>query len=227
MSSPPSEVFARQVKRWRMERRLSAQDLANRLAELGSDLNRRVISKIESGERGVTLNEWLQLAHALAVPPPLLLIDLESGADIAVSSGVALHPWLAWRWLTGQEPPLLRSPDGGTVVTRVTEFERARTAVLLYQNEQRAAEAVTRALSDLRAAEYAGDDAAITGARTAHAEALRDLATALDDMVVLGVQPPGMPQQWIETIRQLDLSKYPDKLAVYERGASGGPDQAD
>lgn len=227
MSSPPSEVLARQVRRWRGERKLSAQDLANRLADLGSGLNRRVISKIEAGERGVSLDEWLQLAHALAVPPPLLLIDLESGADVAVAPQVALHPWLVWRWVTGQEPPLLPTPEGGAAVTRVAEYDRARTAVFLYQHEQRAAEAVNRAVSELRTAEYAGDEAAMTAARAAHADALRDLATALDDMVVVGVKPPEMPREWIETIRRLGLSKYPDSLAIYEKGVvSGGSDQA-
>ncbi|MFB9238688.1 helix-turn-helix domain-containing protein [Plantactinospora siamensis] len=228
MSSPPSDVLARQVRRWRGERKLSAQDLANRLAELGSDLNRRVISKIENGERGVSLNEWLQLAHALAVPPPLLLMDLESGESVAISPQVELHPWLVWRWVTGQEPPLVPSPEGSALVTRVDEFERARTAVFLYQHEQRQSEAVASAATALRRAEYAGDESTMAAARAAHAEALQGLATALDDMVVIGVTPPAKPRPWIETIRQLGLSKYPDSLVIHDKGGAGGrTDQAD
>ncbi|WP_200213393.1 helix-turn-helix domain-containing protein [Micromonospora coerulea] len=213
----PSEVLGQQVRKWRERRgNLSAQGLANRIAEIGGTLSRVAISKIENGDRGVSLDEWLQLAHALAVPPPLLLVDLESGADVAVAPMVELHPWLVWRWVTGQEPPLVRTQQGETVVTRVTEYERARTAVFLYQHEQRRAEAVTRASSDLRAAEYAGDEAAITAARAAHADALRDLAGALDDMVVNDVTPPGMPRKWVETIRELEMSKYPDRLVIFE-----------
>lgn len=218
----PSEVLAEQVRIWRDLRKLSAQGLADRIKDLGGSLSRVAISKIENGDRGVSLDEWLQLAHALAVPPPLLFVDLASGADVAVAPGVVLHPWLVWRWATGQEPPLVPSPAGGALVTRVEEYERARTAVFLYQHEQRAAESVSRALSELRGAEYAGDAAATSAARAAHVEALRDLASALDDMVAMDVQPPAKPREWVETMRALELSKYPDRLAAWEPESANG-----
>lgn len=231
MVSPPSEVLPRQLKRWRDERKLSTQALADRLSELGSALNRRVISKIESGERGVSLDEWLQLAHALAVPPPLLLVDLKSGQDVAVAPGVVLHPWLVWEWVTGEEPPLVRASGGGAFVSRVEEFGRAKTAIFLYRREANAANAVQNARSAMRAAEFAGDEAADKAARSQYADALKALAQVLDEMVENGVEPPGKPREWIETIRSLELSRYPDRLAVHERGREvaedGGPDQAD
>ncbi|SCF22762.1 helix-turn-helix domain-containing protein [Micromonospora mirobrigensis] len=218
----PSEVLAEQVKVWRDQRKLSAQGLADRIKELGGSLSRVAISKIENGDRGVSLDEWLQLAHALAVPPPLLFIDLKTGADIAIAPNVALHPWLVWRWATGQEPPLLRGALGSGVVTRVEEYERARTAVHLYKHEQNASEAVHQALTALRSAEYTGDSAVIAGARSAHVKALGELATALDDMVAMDVQPPGKPRAWVEIMRELGLSKYPDRLVIWEpKGADG------
>lgn len=220
-------MLARQVKRWRDERKLSAQALADRLSEMGSKLSRVAISKIENGERGVSLDEWLQLAHALAVPPPLLFLDLASGEDVAIAPNITLHPWLVWRWATGDSHPLVPAPEGGAYVTRVEEWQRAKTAVFLYQHEQRAAQAVQNALSKIRSAEYAGDAAGLTAARTAHAEALGDLARALDDMVAMGMTPPGKPRPWIETIRDLGLSKYPDALVIYERGDDGQRQQAD
>lgn len=229
MVSRPSEVLAREVRRWRQERKLSAQDLANRLADLGSDLNRRVISKIENGERGVSLDEWLQLAHALAVPPPLLLLDLTAGTTAEIAPRVALHPWIIWEWITGEHPPPVSAPEGGAYVSRVEEFSRAKTAIFLYQHERKCADAVSRSIVDIRTAEYAGAEAGVTAARSAHVDALRELATVLDEMVANGVTPPGKPREWIETIRSLGLSKYPDALVIYEtqEGAtSGGPDQA-
>ena len=230
MVSQPSEVLAREIRRWRAERKLSAQDLANRLAELGSDLNRRVISKIEKGERGVSIDEWLQLAHALAVPPPLLLLDLESGADVAVAPRATLHPWIVWEWITGAHPPPVSAPEGGAYVSRVEEFSRAKTAIYLYRHERAAAESVSRAATEIRAAEYTGDEARVQAARSTYVDALGELAKALDSMVENGMTPPGKPAEWIETIRTLGLSQYPDRLVTVEgRGEvsdGGGSDQA-
>lgn len=212
----PSEVLARQVLRWRKERKLSAQDLANRLADMGSDLNRRSISKLENGDRGVSVDEWLQLAHALAVPPPLLFLDLDTGADVEVAPGVVLHPWLVWEWVTGSEPPLVRGPGGGAQVTRVEEFTRAQTAIDLYRSEGQAANAVRNVESAIRSAEYVGDDGQLRAAKTDHVEALRELASTLDLMIEHGMVPPGKPARWVEAMRSLGLSKHPDRLVVHE-----------
>lgn len=211
----PSAVLARQVLRWRKERKLSAQDLANRLADIGSDLNRRSVSKIENGDRGVSVDEWLQLAHALAVPPPLLFLDLDTGADVEIAPGVVLHPWLVWEWVTGNEPPLVRAPKGGAHVTRVEEFTRAQTAIDLYRWEGRAANAVHDAESAIRSAEYVGDADQLRAARTAHVDALRELAKVLDHMTEHGMKPPGKPGRWVEAIRSLGLSKHPDSLVIH------------
>lgn len=210
----PSEVLAGQVKVWRDERNLSAQALADRIKEMGGTLSRVAISKIENGDRGVSLDEWLTLAHALAVPPPLLFVDLQSGADVAVTSRVVLHPWLVWEWATGAEPPLVPAPEGGAYVSRVEEFGRAKRAIELYQRENRAASAIHRADSGVRAAEYAGDQGQVRTARTAWVDALRELAKVLDDMIEHGMDPPGKPREWIDAIRELKFSRYPDRLNV-------------
>ncbi|WP_192580436.1 helix-turn-helix domain-containing protein [Micromonospora sp. ALFpr18c] len=218
----PSEVLAEQVKVWRDRRKLSAQGLADRIKEIGGTLSRVAISKIENGDRGVSLDEWLQLAHALAVPPPLLFLDLQSGADIAVAPGVVLHPWLVWEWATGNEPPLVRSPRGGALVSRVEEFTGAQEAIDLYQTEARAGRAINQAQHDIRAAEYSGDDRTATGARAGFVEALRQLAGVLDGMVERGMTPPGKPREWIDAIRELRLSRYPDRLVIFEPEAADG-----
>lgn len=230
MISQPSEVLAREIRRWRTERKLSAQDLANRLAELGSDLNRRVLSKIENGERGVSLDEWLQIAHALAVPPPLLLLDLTGGQDVALAPDVALHPFALWEWVTGEQPPSLPRPDGGIQPVRVEEFNRSKMAIALYRVERRDSHAVRLAQADVRKAEYAGDSRALSEAKAAEAAALQELAICLDHMVESGMVLPGEPAEWVEKIRSLGLSQYPDRLVTVEgRGgasADGGSDQA-
>jgi transcriptional regulator with XRE-family HTH domain len=221
----PVEVLGAQVRRWRDERNLTAQALAARLAEIGSGLDRRAILKIETNTRGVGVDEWLQLAHALAVPPPLLLIDLDSGEHIAVTPKVTLHPWIVWGWITGEHPSPVPSESGGALISRVEEFGRAVRAVELYRLEGDASNAVHNALSAIRAAEYTGDQDALRAARTTQVEALRELAGVHDSMIENNMTPPGKPPAWIETIRTLDLSKYPDRLQVF-RSPDNGQTQA-
>jgi transcriptional regulator with XRE-family HTH domain len=226
-ASRPTEVVGRQVRHWREERKLSAQALANRLEELGSALDRRAVSKIENGTRGVSLEEWLHLAHALAVPPPLLFLDLESGEDIAIAPNVVLHPWIAWGWISGEHASPVPSAGGGALISRVEEFGRATRAVQLYQLEEKASNAVHNARSAIRAAEYTGDADAMKAARTTNVEALRELAEVHDWMIENSMTPPGKPVGWVETIRALDLSKYPDRLQVFKGPADDGPRTGD
>ena len=216
MTSTPSDVLARQVRHWRNERRLSTQDLSNRLTELGTTkLNRRVISKIESGERGVTIDEWLQLAHALAVPPPLLLMDLDSGASVSIAPKVTLHPWIVWGWIAGEHASPVPSEHGDALISRVEEFSRAARAVQLYRLEEKASDAVHNALSGIRTAEYTGEEQALKAARAAHIDALRELGRTFDSMIENEMTPPGKPKKWVEAIREFKLSKYPDKLQIW------------
>jgi transcriptional regulator with XRE-family HTH domain len=216
----PSQTLARHLRYWRKERDLSAQALANRLAEMGAPtLNRRVISKIENGDRGVTLDEWLQLAHALAVPPPLLFLDLKSGSDVMIAGGVIVHPWLAWEWVVGEQAPVMTDHT----ITRVEEFSQAKQALMLYRREVKAANAVINAESDIAAAEYAKDREALRAARAQHAEALRGLARCLDDMVENDMEPPAQPRARVDTMRSLKALKYPDRVQVHElRGSNDG-----
>lgn len=212
----PSEVLARQVRYWReKQRKLSAQGLADRLANLGAPhLNRRVISKIENGDRGVTVDEWLQLAHALAVPPPLLFLDLKSGADVRIADGVVIHPWLAWQWVVGEEPPVMSD----RTVTRVEEFSRAKHAIELYRFEAAAAGAVLNATSELRRAEFVGDAERAQAARAQYAEALTELARCFNDMIRNDVKPPAVSQAWADDLRALGQLEYPDRLEIFDPG---------
>jgi transcriptional regulator with XRE-family HTH domain len=211
----PSEVLAKQVLVWRKRRNLSVQALADRISDLGGTLSRVAISRIENGNRSVSLDEWLLLAHVLAVPPVLLFVDLEGGGDVAIAPAVTLHPWLVWQWATGQEPPIVRRPGEGSLVTRVEEFGQALTARRLYREEESAANAVQDARALMRRAEFVGEPDAQAAARSAFIEALAMLAKLFDEMIENGITPPGKSPLWIERIRESGLSKYPERLTVY------------
>ncbi|MFI7044755.1 helix-turn-helix transcriptional regulator [Streptosporangium sandarakinum] len=208
----PSEVLARQVRAWRERRKLSAQDLANRIAEDDGTLDRLAISKIENGKRGISLDEWLQLAYALAVPPPLLFLDLAGGGNVAIVPGAEVHPWLAWEWATGEEPPVTSSRR----VKRVEEFNDAAAYVRVYREERVASEGVHKAQRAIWSAEYTESPEQLQAAKAQHVEALRGLAKVLNEMVERGMNPPGKPREWVELMRNLDMLKYPEAVEIFE-----------
>lgn len=98
-------VVAEQVRRYRKARRMSAQKLADRCAELGYPVPRSVLANIENGRRdSISTAELRVIAAALEVPPALLEVPL-GRADVdrvEVLPDVELAPWEAWQWFTGQ-----------------------------------------------------------------------------------------------------------------------------
>ena len=212
---------------WRDRRKLSAQALSDRITELGGSLSGIAIRRIENGERGVSLEEWLLLSHALAVPPALLFLDLQSGEKVAVAPGATLHPWLIWQWVTGAQPPVVNSESGiGGMVARVEEWHAALTSVRLYQEEEKAADRVRSAVSDVRRAAFVGDDTRVKAARAEYVDALAGLAAVFDEMVENDITPPGKSPEWIALIREHGMSKYPDRLVavpVHGEGVEDAP----
>lgn len=73
MVHPQLIQFGLHLKRMRMERRLSQEELG-----LIADLDRTYISGIERGVRNVSLTTIFRIAKALDVPVSALFTDLES-----------------------------------------------------------------------------------------------------------------------------------------------------
>lgn len=69
----PSQVLVERLRELRRQQGMSAADLSDRIADLGEHLSRATISKIETGQRGVSLDEALLLAYALSVAPTHLI----------------------------------------------------------------------------------------------------------------------------------------------------------
>ncbi|MBG0818204.1 helix-turn-helix transcriptional regulator [Planomonospora sp. ID82291] len=208
----PSQVLQEQLTVWRKRRRLNQQQLADRIKEDGGTLTRVAISKIETGDRSVSLDEWLQLAYALAVPPPLLFLDLIGGEDVAIVPSAEVHPWLAWQWVIGDGAPVTTSRR----VKRNDEWVDAARHVLLYEQERDAAQAVHKAQQAIWSAEYTENPERIQAAKEQHVEALRGLAEVLNEMVERDMNPPGKPREWVELMRNLDMLKYPNSIEIFE-----------
>lgn len=85
-------------------RRMTAQALANRCAELGHPLDRSVIAKLEKGFRqSVTVADLLVLAAALDVPPVALLFALDQ-PETELLPGEMRQTWPAIQWFAAEGP---------------------------------------------------------------------------------------------------------------------------
>jgi transcriptional regulator with XRE-family HTH domain len=96
-------VIAGEVRRYRQERHMSGQQLADRCAELGMPIARAVLANLESGRRdSVSMAEILVLARALRVPPVLLVFPLGREETMEVLPDQWVTPWDALRWFSGE-----------------------------------------------------------------------------------------------------------------------------
>lgn len=96
-------VIAAEVRRERVKRKLSTQQLADRCDRLGFPIPRSVLANLENGRReAVSVAELLVLAAALEVAPGLLVNPLGHQATTEVLPGRELPAWEAILWLSGQ-----------------------------------------------------------------------------------------------------------------------------
>lgn len=95
--------IAGEVRRHRQAQGLSAQQLSDRCARIGMPIQRSVLANMESGRRTtVTVAEVLVLAHALDVPPGVLLFPVGYQTQCEVLPGGCQEPASAVDWLSGR-----------------------------------------------------------------------------------------------------------------------------
>jgi transcriptional regulator with XRE-family HTH domain len=122
------ELAARVGKAVKMRRKalkLTAQQLAQRTAELGYPVTRVTISKIESNVRAGKFDvaEWLVLAQALEIPPALLLFPDYPDAPVQVVPGNdnERRSVEALWWVSGTRRRALTGKAGVDLVTLVEQ----------------------------------------------------------------------------------------------------------
>jgi transcriptional regulator with XRE-family HTH domain len=152
-----TRVVAREIRRYRDERGMSAQQLADRTAELGIEVPRSVLANLESGRREtVAVSELLVLAAALQVAPVDLLCPVGFDEQIEILPGRMVDPLSASRWVVGElefgvagGATILRPPGAGEESSmRLVE----RHAGLLEEIRAHEAE-VAQAAADLNGAD--------------------------------------------------------------------------
>jgi transcriptional regulator with XRE-family HTH domain len=102
----PSQVARQRIKELRNRHGWSQQQLADRLAELGSPMDRVAIAKLE-GEtkpRGLSLDEALLFALALDVAPTNLFLPLDEDEDVQIAPNVTVPMAAARKWVVGARP---------------------------------------------------------------------------------------------------------------------------
>ncbi|MEV5047317.1 helix-turn-helix transcriptional regulator [Streptomyces griseoincarnatus] len=96
-------TVARELRRHRKARGMSAQQLADECARLGHPaLQRTVISNLENGRRrDVSMADVLVLAAALEVAPAALIFPAGYAAEVEYLPGQTADPLEAADWFTG------------------------------------------------------------------------------------------------------------------------------
>ncbi len=111
---PVSHYVALNVSLLRKKRGLSQQELSDRLAELGRPMLPSALSKIESEDRGVDVDDLMALAVALRVNPSRLLLWADADErEMRLTPDVSVPGWAAWQWADGFAPlPTLPPGEG-------------------------------------------------------------------------------------------------------------------
>ncbi|MEU1892765.1 helix-turn-helix domain-containing protein [Streptomyces pristinaespiralis] len=135
----PTQTIAKRVREIRKVRGLSAERLAERLAEHGIKWDRYTVTKLENGKRqNVTVSEWLALGTVLNVAPVHLLVPIDDDdADYQVTAKKTakasdVRSWVRGQTSLGNGPHrefTAQAPDGEWVSFDTTTPEGQRAAV--------------------------------------------------------------------------------------------------
>lgn len=171
----PREVLAAQLPQVRGRGGLTAQDLADRVGQLGGRLDRAAISKIESQSRNVSLDEALLLAAALSVEPAALFLPRDDDTPVRLAAGLTVSVGQARRWVRGVEP--LPGGDAATFRYERPASDRERLSRRLLDAEMATANAerrlqVARARLDAVSKDRGKHDATLSLLRPVEAQRL-------------------------------------------------------
>lgn len=200
MPERPSEAFARRMKRYRERRSWTQEAIAAELAAVGWKIDRVQVAKIETGARKVSLDEAIIIAWVLSLPPAFLYLPLGEG-DVTLEAEVTIDADGARRWVTGQAPAM----NSKQQARLPGEWKADMVVWWLHDDLHEAQDVESRSKSAVRAAEYVGDAQRIEQAKVSHADALLDLAEALNEIRAHGLQPPAIHEKTSEAMQEVGI----------------------
>lgn len=216
-----SSAIGRRIGEERRLRKLSAQQVADRLAGIGHPLSRATLSLIETGQRGVSLADVIAIATALRTVPLALMVGygeeaVEALPGVFVESGEAAE-WIAegGRPLRDSRTTSLEDWVGGraqgvpgTLLDRNRLWHR-------YRSHSRALSQLARLRAELLHAEVEarsgeGEARASLGAlRASYGYHLEALAHERQYLARLRMPLPGIPTWLMQEIEDLGLDDMP------------------
>ncbi len=106
VSGATAHRVAANVRALRKGLGLDLAQLSVRLSEVGQPISLKALSKLETGQRRVDVDDLVALALALDVTPNrLLLTETASNVDgIPLTGAVSASSRVAWRWACGERP---------------------------------------------------------------------------------------------------------------------------
>jgi transcriptional regulator with XRE-family HTH domain len=202
------------VRRFRTERGMSAQDVADACAVLGHPIPRTVISNLENGRRsGVDLSEVLVLAKVLGVPPLALLIPVGLVGSVEILPGREMSTSDALEWFSA-EIPFGDDPEPDTFDARFDEVRKHAQAVRSLLKSMEMADEFRRGAALIRDPERRAGNLSWVAKLDGHVgEAVRELQDYRAEMRERGLEPPTLP----EALDHLDLVETEDGyVSVHE-----------
>ena len=129
-----TRTVAREIRRYRDERKLSAQQLSDLTGELGMEVPRSVLANLESGRRDtISAAEVAVLAAALGVSPIELLCPVGWDEQTEILPGRMMDPLSASRWFAGE---FRLVPGDGTCTIRRPEAGEESSIYLIEYHEE-------------------------------------------------------------------------------------------
>lgn len=127
MTAPkPSEVFGPQLRAVREALGWSQRELLRHLADLGVEMDPATLNHIETGQRGVGLDEILEFAAALECSPLYLIFPTSRTSEVQIAPKVVVQGAEAREWMRARDPLPGQDRD---LFTRVISEEEATVKV--------------------------------------------------------------------------------------------------
>ncbi|WP_162688418.1 helix-turn-helix transcriptional regulator [Streptomyces sp. ICC4] len=204
-----ARTMATEVRRFRQVRGMSAQQLADRCAELGMPIARSVLANFESGRRPtLSVAELMVISQALRVPPVALVVPVGYEETVEPLPGVQAHAFEAAQWITG-EAAGRTGADWAVTDQDADDFEDTPYGMFRYREHAQAIATLLRhqQIADedrKRAARVADSDAELRDALLRAAEAtdaaLEGIVERLEEIRAVlredGLMPPPLPR-WV------------------------------
>jgi transcriptional regulator with XRE-family HTH domain len=204
MALTPQNAFRQQLKALREKRGWSQERLAEKVTELGTPMDQRVVSNIESGTRqDISLDEAFVIAAALNVPPPLLWLPLGAEDRVEITAKSKIHPHLAAQWFTGRAPLATTAQKA----IGVAEWHEAAAPLRLFDELEYLQARGLKAWTAIPTAKYVGDEKAGVKARREFAEILTRIYALFDEMRAAGLRPIRLDPKWTQLGKQLGLDR--------------------